>query len=189
MINKIIKLLHFLWISFFIREQKNINPQHPTLTFKNDCSKNTSSKIHQILKRAEGFLHCLQSLIECIWIVCCNELNLCWPHSPCGAVGQLSEGAWVSDQLVQDCDNLAKLWPFATPLLPAVQHELVQHHGTVHRGGKTVPLIYCFDYLRANENSGVLLTGGHHLFANQHMRFDDDDGGGMWLTSWLDISQ
>lgn len=68
-------------------------------------------------------------------------------HWPCWAVGQLSEAGRVSDELVQDRDNLSKLWPVAAPLLPAVQHELMQHHGTIHRGGKTVALVYCFDHL------------------------------------------
>lgn len=85
---------------------------------------------------------------------------MCWINSfyfialsywPFWAIGQLSEAGWVPDELVQDCDNLSKLWPVAASLLPAVQHELVQHNRTVHWSGKTVALIYCFDHLQGRE--------------------------------------
>lgn len=132
------------------------------------CKNDSAEKMHQ---RLRGLNMCLFTCYNHLLKMLVNGCVLWWTswteslfHWPCGAVGQLSEGAWVSDQLVQDCDNLAKLWPVAAPLLPAVQHELVQHHGTVHRGGKTVALIYCFDHLRANKNSGELLKGGHHVF-------------------------
>lgn len=128
------------------------------------------------------FLNNLRSLCQ-MYMDGCVETES--PHSPRGAVGQLSEGAWVSDQLVQDCDNLAKLWPFAAPLLPAVQHELVQHHRTVHWGGKTVALIYCFDHLWANEYSVVEKRA--FMYENQHMRLND--GGGDSHPGWTSPSR
>ena len=72
---------------------------------------------------------------------------IAFSHWPFWAVGQLPEAGRVSDELVEDCDNLSKLWPVAPSLLPAVQHELVQHHRTIHWSGETVALIYCFDNL------------------------------------------
>ena len=57
------------------------------------------------------------------------------------------EAVGVADHLVQRVDDLAKLGPVISVLLPAVQHELVQRARAVHGRWQPVVLLYGVDYL------------------------------------------
>lgn len=54
----------------------------------------------------------------------------------------------VADQFIQHVDDLAKLWPFGSFLLPAVQHQLVQGNGAVHGWRQPVTFLDSLYHLR-----------------------------------------
>lgn len=62
------------------------------------------------------------------------------PSGPLQRVG-------VADQLVQHVDDLSELGPVGPFPLPAVEHELVQRHGTVHGRRQPVAFIDGLDHL------------------------------------------
>ena len=55
--------------------------------------------------------------------------------SPALVAGDHLEACGVTQQLVQCAHDAAKLGPQVALLHPALQHQLVQHHGTVHGRG------------------------------------------------------
>lgn len=57
------------------------------------------------------------------------------------------EGSGIADHLVQHADDVGELGPGVTVLLPTVQHELVEHQGTVHRSRQPEVLFYGIDHL------------------------------------------
>ena len=73
-------------------------------------------------------------------------------HSPGGdgAAARL-EGGGVTDHLVQHADQVGELGPGVAVLLPAVQHELMEHQGAVHGRGQPEVLLDGVDDLRGGE--------------------------------------
>ena len=69
-------------------------------------------------------------------------------------VGHGLQGGGVAYHLVQGVDDVGEAWPSVAVLLPAVQHELVQSGGAVHRGGQPVVLLNGVDDLRAKGRGG-----------------------------------
>lgn len=69
-------------------------------------------------------------------------------HSPRVCAGDHLEGGGVAEKLVQGADDLAELGPQVPLLHPALQHELVQHHGAVHGRGQAVVLLHSSHHLQ-----------------------------------------
>lgn len=82
-----------------------------------------------------------------------NEVRVHISFSPDGAVGELFQTVGVADEFVKSVDDLPKFGPFASGLLPAVQHQLVEDHRAVHRSGQPVTLIYSFNHLKQTHAS------------------------------------
>lgn len=59
-----------------------------------------------------------------------------------------AQGPRIANEFVQHVQYLAEGRPLCSLPLPAVEHQLVQHHRTVHWSGQTVALFYRFDYLK-----------------------------------------
>ncbi len=68
-------------------------------------------------------------------------------HSHCGDVGYSFEAGGVTDHLVQGADDVSEAGSYVTVLLPAVQHQLVQGTGAVHRGRQAVVLLNGINHL------------------------------------------
>lgn len=66
-----------------------------------------------------------------------------WPFPSCP-----TQGPRVSDEFIQHVENLTEGRSLRSLSFPAVQHELVQHHRTVHGSRQTVAFIYRFDHLQ-----------------------------------------
>lgn len=75
-------------------------------------------------------------------------------NSPWVGAGHHLEAGGVAEQLVQGADDARELGPQVPLLHPALQHQLMQHHGTVHGWGQPVVLLYCRHHL----NRKSLLT-------------------------------
>lgn len=71
--------------------------------------------------------------------------------------GRALEAVGVSDELVQDADDLGEAGPLAALLLPAVQHELVQGCGAAHRGGQAVAFLHRINDLEGSHGAGAEL--------------------------------
>lgn len=71
-------------------------------------------------------------------------------HAPGRQWGHGLQRVGITDHLVQVVDDLTELGPVVAVLLPAVQHELVQRAGTVHRWGQPVVLLNGIDDLRGD---------------------------------------
>lgn len=69
-------------------------------------------------------------------------------YSHCRDVGYSFEAGGVTDHLVQGADNVVEAGSYVAVLLPAVQHQLVQGTGAVHRWWKTVVLLNGINHLR-----------------------------------------
>lgn len=54
----------------------------------------------------------------------------------------------VAYHFVQHANDVWELWPSVSVLLPAVQHQLVQHHWTVHGSWQPEVLLYGIYHLR-----------------------------------------
>lgn len=71
--------------------------------------------------------------------------------SRCGSPGVLSacplQAVGVADEFVQHVDNLPKLRPVTSLLLPAVQHQLVERNGAVHWRGQPIAFLNRFNHL------------------------------------------
>lgn len=64
------------------------------------------------------------------------------PVSSCAA-----QGPGVADQFIQHVEDLAEGGSLCPLSLPAIQHELVQHHRTVHGSRQSIALFYRFNHL------------------------------------------
>lgn len=84
-----------------------------------------------------------------------NRIRRVGGRSPGGQRGRGLQRVGVADHLVQVVDDLAELGPVVALLLPAVQHELVQHAGAVHGGGQPVVLLDGGDDLQGATESSV----------------------------------
>lgn len=67
----------------------------------------------------------------------------------CG-VGCDFETTRVTDEFIQDADNLFKFGPVVSLLLPTVQHQLVESGRAVHGRWEAIALINSFYYLDAS---------------------------------------
>lgn len=79
------------------------------------------------------------------------------------SVGCDFETTRVTDEFIQDADNLFKFRPVVSLLLPTVQHQLVESGRAVHGRGKAIALINSFYYLRGQnkhlgQDGGVLFV-------------------------------
>ena len=101
---------------------------------------------------------------------------------PGGGVGCDLQAAGIANELVQDADDLLKLWPVVAVLLPAVQHQLVECGGTVHRRGQSVALVHRFDHLQPKQKQertkhriiiqpGILASGRTLFFGKVFDKF------------------
>lgn len=63
------------------------------------------------------------------------------------SVGCDFETARVTDEFIQDADNLFKFRPVVSLLLPTVQHQLVESGRAVHGRGEAIAFINSFYYL------------------------------------------
>lgn len=75
----------------------------------------------------------------------CVDIFWCVSHVP--VPSSAAQGPRITNEFVQHVKYLAKGRPLCSLPLPAVQHQLVQHHWTVHWSGQTVALFYRFDHL------------------------------------------
>lgn len=66
---------------------------------------------------------------------------------PGSSVGCDFETTRVTDEFIQDADNLFKFGPVVSLLLPTVQHQLVESGRAVHGRGEAIALINSFYYL------------------------------------------
>lgn len=66
------------------------------------------------------------------------------------SVGCDFETTRVTDEFIQDADNLFKFGPVVSLLLPTVQHQLVESGRAVHRRWEAIALINSFYYLDAS---------------------------------------
>lgn len=66
-----------------------------------------------------------------------------------------AQGPRITYEFVQHVEYLAKGRSLCSLPLPAVQHQLVQHHRTVHWSGQTVALFYGFDHLEDGHKTGA----------------------------------
>ena len=65
------------------------------------------------------------------------------PVPPCP-----TQSPGVTDEFVQHVEDLAEGGSLCSVSLPTVEHELVQHHGTVHGSWQPVALLYRFNHLQ-----------------------------------------
>lgn len=75
------------------------------------------------------------------------------------SVGCDFETTRVTDEFIQDADNLFKFRPVVSLLLPTVQHQLVESGRAVHGRGKAIALINSFYYLHG-QNKHLGQDGG-----------------------------
>ena len=66
---------------------------------------------------------------------------------PGSSVGCDFETTRVTDEFIQDADNLFKFGPVVSLLLPTVQHQLVESGRAVHGRGEAIALVNSFYYL------------------------------------------
>lgn len=74
---------------------------------------------------------------------------------PLDVLHQGQQAAGVTDQFVQEGDDVGELGPMASLLLPAVQHELVQGHGAAHGCRQPVALLDGQNHLQGAEWSSL----------------------------------
>ena len=67
-----------------------------------------------------------------------------------GRVDQLFERAGVTDEFVQQADDLVELGPVGSLSLPTVHHQVVQSFGTVHGTRQPVALLHRLDHLQTS---------------------------------------
>lgn len=68
---------------------------------------------------------------------------------------QRQEAARVTDQLVQEAEDVVEARPPAALLLPAVNHQLVQSHGAAHGCRQPVTFLYGQDHLRGGHTVDI----------------------------------
>lgn len=94
----------------------------------------------------------------------------------CG-VGCDFETTRVTDEFIQDADNLFKFRPVVSLLLPTVQHQLVESGRAVHGRGETIALINSFYYLDGRNKhlgqDGGSPVGKKHEFQIQYYSHPD----------------
>ena len=66
----------------------------------------------------------------------------CTDGSPALVAGDHLQAGGVAQKLVQRAHDAAELGPEVALLHPALQHQLVQHHGAVHGRGQPVVLLH-----------------------------------------------
>lgn len=76
--------------------------------------------------------------------------------SPCRGVGDYFQTAGITDQFIQDADNLLKLGSVVSVFLPAVQHQLIQGSWAVHGRWQAVPFIHSLNHLHKEKSLGNL---------------------------------
>lgn len=74
---------------------------------------------------------------------------------PLDVLHQGQQAAGVTDEFVQEGDDVGELGPMASLLLPAVQHELVQGHGAAHGCRQPVALLDGQNHLQGAEWSSL----------------------------------
>lgn len=67
---------------------------------------------------------------------------------PVHVLHQHEEAAGVTDELVQEAEDVVEARPPAALLLPAVNHQLVQSHRAAHGRRQPVALLYGQDHLQ-----------------------------------------
>lgn len=80
-----------------------------------------------------------------------SERRFALVYSPWVGAGHHLEAGSVAEQLVQGADDAGELGPQVSLLHPALQHQLVQHHGTVHGRGQPVVLLHRRHHLRTSQ--------------------------------------
>lgn len=83
--------------------------------------------------------------------------------SPCRRVGDDFQTAGITDQLIQDADNLLKLGSVVSVFLPAVQHQLIQGSWAVHGRRQAVPFIHSLNHLHKEKSLWKLKGTLHQL--------------------------
>lgn len=78
--------------------------------------------------------------------------NVKYNMSPCCRVGDYFQTAGITDQFIQDADNLLELGSVVSVFLPAVQHQLIQGSWAVHRWWQAVPFINSLNYLHKDKS-------------------------------------
>lgn len=82
-----------------------------------------------------------------------------------------AQGPRITYEFVQHVKYLAKGRPLRSLPLPAVQHQLVQHHWTVHWSGQTVPFFYRFDHLEVEHKAGKGRRGSERVGSKSPSEF------------------
>lgn len=59
-----------------------------------------------------------------------------------------AQSARVTNEFIQHVEYLAEGGSLCSLSLPAVKHQLVQHHRTVHGSRQTIALFNCFNHLK-----------------------------------------
>lgn len=93
-----------------------------------------------------------------------RHLDMCnvkYNMSPCCRVGDYFQTAGITDQFIQDADNLLELGSVVSVFLPAVQHQLIQGSWAVHRWWQAVPFINSLNYLHKDKSFWEL--GGTYI--------------------------
>lgn len=72
--------------------------------------------------------------------------------SPCCCIGDYFQTARITDQFIQDADNLLKLGSVVSVFLPAVQHQLIQGSWAVHRRWQAIPFINSLNHLHKDKS-------------------------------------
>lgn len=80
-----------------------------------------------------------------------SEISEILRAAPLNVLDQRQQAAGVTDQFIQEGNNIWELGPMIPLLLPAVQHQLVQGDWAAHGRGQTVALLDGQDHL---ENRG-----------------------------------
>lgn len=73
---------------------------------------------------------------------------MCWFSRRDNVVGGGFKRGGVADHFVQHADDIGELGPCVPVLLPAVQHQLVQHYWTVHGSREPEVLLDGIDHLQ-----------------------------------------
>ncbi len=79
--------------------------------------------------------------------MCHVRLEKLFFYSHCRDVGYSFEAGGVTDHLVQGADDVSEAGSYIAVLLPAVQHQLVQGTGAVHRRRQAVVLLNGINHL------------------------------------------